>query len=499
MNDRQKYIIKASPIVLILLNLILKLIFISTNSIGGDEPFSIYHAQMEISSIVHHLSSGNNPPLYEILLHFWIKVFGISELSVRFPSLIFSVFTVYFVYKIGYDFFNYRIALIAGFLFSFSNYYIAFAHEARVYSLFAFLTAMSMYAFLCLLESKERKNIYILILITANILLIYSHFFGFFVIFVQLLYSFVLYNQNRQLSKRLLFYQIVVFVFYIPYYPIIFERFLVSSIEGTWIKPPNGIYSILDMIRIFNNEQYGQKTLFGNKPWITLLYLIIFILSFVKVIYNKAYRKINNKYLYVFLCFVLPFTVMFIASYKIPMFLDRYLVFIVIGYYITLAVAIDFLFTNTRNKIIFSTICVLGMVVTSTPNVDNKRHVKATVDMIKDLEDNNSIVLICPQHFVPNFAYYYNQEIFRNVDNQNVYNRMLEQLKTHNIYFINNINYVNLNGVNRVLYLDAAAQFSFPNNNIIPALEKGYELNNEYKFYEIFTIYEFQSKSELRN
>jgi hypothetical protein len=50
-----------------------------------------------------------------------------------------------------------------------------------------------------------------------------------------------------------------------------------------------------------------------------------------------------------------------------------------------------------------------------------------------------------------------------------------------------------LKGKDKIVYLDAGANFSFPNNNILNLLENKLVLKNKYEYYEIFKIYEFRN------
>ncbi len=92
----KKYIYCILPVLSMLLNLIIKGLYITNDALAHDEPFSVYYSQFDIINIIKELSKGNNPPLYEIFLHFWISFFGISELSVRFLSLISAIITVFY-------------------------------------------------------------------------------------------------------------------------------------------------------------------------------------------------------------------------------------------------------------------------------------------------------------------------------------------------------------------------------------------------------------------
>jgi len=190
------------PLLLITVNFVLKIWHLDSQSIANDEPFSIFAAQMDVTSIISELSSGNNPPLFEIMLHYWVKIFGISPFSVRFLPFLFSVFTVYFIYKIGRLFFGFPVAILTSLIFSFSNYHLYFAHETRVYSLFALLTCVSMLAFFKVIENEKNRKYWILLLL-SNVVLCYGHYFGLFIPIIQGISVFVISELRLRYLKSL--------------------------------------------------------------------------------------------------------------------------------------------------------------------------------------------------------------------------------------------------------------------------------------------------------
>ncbi|MFA5417710.1 MAG: glycosyltransferase family 39 protein [Bacteroidales bacterium] len=482
MIEKRAFLVKISPLALIILNIVIKIMYISTNSIGGDEPFSIYYAQMDIPLIISNLSPGNNPPLYEILLYFWIKLFGIGPLAVRLPSLIFSSATVYFIYRIGKDFFNYQIALLAGLLFTLSNFHIFFAHEARVYPLFALLTTMSMYYFLKICHNRTVFRSYILLLV-VSILMLYAHYFSLFVLIIQILIILFDVETRRKQLRNYLLFLLCLIVLFSPYLFILYHRFIDSSQNGTWLSQPNGVEAIYNMLWSFSNS-----------PVTTVVSIGILLAALVKAIIKKdfVHLPVGNKLVVIW--FIFPFLTMFTVSFWIPMFIGRYLIFLSIGYYLLLAMSSIYLVKNKRYQLVIPGILLMLFVFTIKLNVGNKRHVKETIAKIVELKDENTVVLVCPQFFDLNFTYYYDPEIFKEANQPNALTKLHEKMKKKDVNFVYSVNDVTIDNTKKVLYLDVAAQSSYPNNNILPTLEQSHQLANTYRFYEIFTLYEFQNK-----
>ena len=482
-------------IVLVIINFLVKGLFLANNSLGGDEPFSVYHAQMDIISIIQLLSAGNNPPLYEILLHFWIKIFGISEFSVRFPSLLFSCISLWFIYKIGHSYLNKRIALYASLQFIFSKYHIVFAHEAIVYSFLGMLTIISMYYFMGIVydyhknaqqevneKLKKRTTTHFILLTLVNTLIIYSHYIGFFVVWTQVI--FLLGNKNLLSKhwKKILLSLSLMLILYIPNILVIWLRFIEFS-KGTWVRPPEGFESIYNMLWSFSNI-----------PAVTVCVITLVSVSLLKFIVR--YKKEQKKPLYVFVIFWFAFIFlgMFSISYWIPMFLDWYVMPAAIAFPLLLGICMDYVIKKPKYNYIIPVILCLLFIMSAKPNITNKRNVRECVEKIKEIKQTNTLVIISPSTFMLNFSYYYNITFFKNYHSQKIYSRIHQALISENIYAINDIKEIDLKPWHHIAYVDAAADFSSPNNNIKKELDAHYHLKNTFQFYEIFNVFEYKKK-----
>ena len=475
------------PIGLLILNFILKVIYLDYNPVSNDEPFSIYIAQMDIPSIISQLSQGNNPPLFEIILHYWIRIFGISAFSVRFLPFLFSVLTVYFIYKIGISFFNPKVGLIASLIYTFSNYHLYFSQETRVYSLFALLTVISMFAFLNLIKN-EKSKFYLITLIVINVLLVYSHYFGFFIVFIQSFCVLFLKEVRVKLLKIYLVSVVVLFVFYLPNLLVLWTRFIDSTTKGTWVSP------------VSFDEGYNMLRRFFNAPVTTVFFIIIMSSAIVKLIINK-FQYISKYSKVISVWFILPFLITFILSLKyfsfnIPIFFDRYLTFVSIGLYFLLALSIDYLIPERKFYNYLIVIPIAFMLMTYERKIKIKRPVNEIVEKLKDVKTDNTLIYFSPHFFNLNFAYYYNLDYFKDYNETNIYENLDNNFSKENIFGINNQDQIDTNLIStagKVIFLDAASEFTFPDNNIVNKLSKYFKQSEKHNFSH-YNLYIFDNK-----
>ena len=98
---------------------------------------------------------GNSPSYYAVLWG-WTKAFGLSDFSVRFPSVLFSTLLVGLVFLfVRRHFQSAWLALLSAFLTAIEPFFIAYSHMARNYSMSFFLTLLATHLFLLILERNQ--------------------------------------------------------------------------------------------------------------------------------------------------------------------------------------------------------------------------------------------------------------------------------------------------------------------------------------------------------
>jgi uncharacterized membrane protein len=432
------------PVVLFLAAFIWKLTYIDHRDICNDEPFTIFHAQMSMIDIIK-MSTENEPtpPLFMLLEHFWITLFGIGPLSARFLPLLFNALTVLFIYFAGKRSVSLPAGLLASGLFLFSNYHFFYGLEARTYSLVALATAASLYFFLRYSENiKDRKALAGLIL--SNIVLVYSHHFGWFVIFSQVLCGFF-YARSLKMFFRLLIPPLATLVAFAPMVAVIVKQFISKTNRGTWLNPPRS-REYLEQIYYFLNH----KVVF----WMIIAVLGVGLIYTLVIVFRKKRTGFNINILVLLLWWIIPYSIMFFVSSKLPMFNNRYILFNSIGLYLFIGAIISFLFQKDKY---FEPVMGLAVLVFMfiymrvLPDDFGYREVKNTVEFVKSHDSENRVVILFPYWSDFQFNYYYKPEIFK--DPRNCYDLM----KKESIYRVwglpNTRHIVETNPGKRVIYI----------------------------------------------
>ncbi|MEA5461754.1 glycosyltransferase family 39 protein [Arcicella sp. LKC2W] len=102
-------------------------------------------------------SDIGNSPFYYVVLHNWINMFGLSDFSARFLSVLFSCATILLLFFfIKEHFNNVPLALLASFLMAIEPFFIAYSQQIRNYSLSFFLTLLATHIFLKIIKNEEK-------------------------------------------------------------------------------------------------------------------------------------------------------------------------------------------------------------------------------------------------------------------------------------------------------------------------------------------------------
>ena len=141
-----------------------------------DEGISVGISSHPLAEIPGLLRQDGSPPLYYILLHGWMRLFGSSPTSTHALSLLMAVGMVPVSYWAARSLFGARAGWMAAGMIAISPYLSDYSTETRMYTMVALLALVTTAAFVHAFAFRRRR--YLPVFIASLTLLLYTHNWG---------------------------------------------------------------------------------------------------------------------------------------------------------------------------------------------------------------------------------------------------------------------------------------------------------------------------------
>ena len=256
-----------------------------------DEIFSIHAAEQDWLNLFWFVAQDLiHPPLFYVLLKLWISVGGDSLFWLRTFPVLFSILALapfYFLCKQLK--LNYSTIALALTFFAVNGALIKYAQEVRMYAPLLFFSLVSVWLFTRFLQLG--KNIWILSLV--NVLLIYTHYFGWFVVLAEV--SAILILQRIKIRQILIMFGICL----LSFVPWIYALWRAAEVNADvsqnigWMSRPNLqilIQFVFDLIEPFYFQASSDQPFSNYKISIPVLLIIIA----AKILFLTNYKTLDD-------------------------------------------------------------------------------------------------------------------------------------------------------------------------------------------------------------
>ena len=329
----------------ILLGSILRGYDINFNDFWSDEMVSFYLSDPSLNFLetIKLIFESNMMVTYEVTLKFFHKIFGYNIEYSRYLTLIFSIVSIYYFYKLIRNNKNYYSAILGIVLLSINIYHIRYSIELRSYTLTFLLALILLNLIFFQGKIREFKNFFSYLLIfIVSFLMLFSHAFSIIVIISINFYIFLLWVIKKNVKKNDIFLFLTTSIS-----SLLFVLIYINNISHTppWLPEFKSSF----FTNYYFSSFFGSRIL-GLIHLLVLLYLIISQ-------FNKVLKKFDIELFFIILFFstyIIPITYTLIFE---PILIDRYIFFVLIPIlYLLSGLSLDF--KNINKKYIFIFILV---------------------------------------------------------------------------------------------------------------------------------------------
>jgi mannosyltransferase len=405
---------------------------IGAKTIWLDEAFSIFMGAKpaaEMLGLVVEIEK--HPPLYYLLLHYWMRLGGDSAGWVRSLSALFGVFTIPLIYLAGKHFAGRTVGLLAALILAVNPLQVAFAQETRVYTLLTFAATFAIWMVARLLTETYASTRLIGTGLTALLrpnptvrslavdltwlgyifstaAVLYLHNTGFFFPFAVnlFMFGFILYRHFYKTEagrfqppsvKNWLIAQFGVVLLWIPW----LGPFLSQSQDleqGFWLPIPT--WEI-----IFQTTQSLLIAFLPPSGWMSYAWIpavLLAILGFITL------RRHLPAAILLLILFFAPIVGQLLISLRVPIFYIRALIWVPIPFFVLMAAG----FLQLRYRVLIGAAALILVVVNGSAvsnyyrYIEKERWDQAAAFVAQNLEKNDIIIFNAGWVQIP-FDYYF--------------------------------------------------------------------------------------------
>src|ERR1700723_2888864 len=138
LNGRLRTVVGIAVVAVVALGVVLR--FTTHSALWLDEALTVDRSRLPVSQIAGSVKHDGAPPLYYYLLHFWMRLFGQSDIATRSLSGVIGVASLPVAWLAGNRFGGRVVAWTTVVLLASAPFAVYYATEARMYSLVILLT-----------------------------------------------------------------------------------------------------------------------------------------------------------------------------------------------------------------------------------------------------------------------------------------------------------------------------------------------------------------------
>ena len=314
--------------VVLIIGIILRFYNYSNLPYSFDEFSALFRTYFtNFNDLIHFgvVTSDTHPAGIQVFMHYWVHVFGRSEMVVKFPFMIFGIAAIWLTYKIGKNWFNPTVGLIGAMYLAFLQYPITYSQYARPYASGLFFSLLMVFFWSAsFFENAKPKKWHIAGYVFAGALCSYNHHFSLFLVALVWL-SGVFFISKKQFKIYFLA-GLAIFILYIPHLQIFFIQLKKGGVES-WLHKPDptffmeyikyilhydwyfyvltGLLLILGLLFGHNGRSGAGKYRVMMLIWLLVTYLSGYFYS----VYVSALLQ------YSVILFVFPFLILLVFSF----------------------------------------------------------------------------------------------------------------------------------------------------------------------------------------